>query len=138
MFNNDLDPRIVNDSEFICRFDLCELRLIKDGDLDWFLLIPQRKNVTEVFHLSEDDHLKLIKEINFVSKIISKKTSCTKINIASIGNMVPQMHVHVISRYDNDRAWPGVIWGTDSVKSFDISKVGYWRAIFDNAPSNFQ
>lgn len=123
-----LSSRIKNDSVLIKDLELCQLRLIKDGDLDWFLLIPKRANIYEIYELDQSDQLILLKEINLVSKRLVDIKSPDKLNIGAIGNMVPQLHVHIIARYKVDRAWPSPIWGTSSIEEFDESNVSFWKS----------
>lgn len=114
----DIDKRILNDSLFLKDLSLCQLRLYKDGDLDWFLLIPRKEAVVDWNDLCIIDQIELTKEIDYVCNLIKRYASPDKINVASLGNMVPQMHVHIIARYKNDRAWPNPVWGSKSKKTF--------------------
>ena len=122
-----LDSRLVNDSEHIATFDLSELRLIKDGELDWFMLIPLRENTIEWCDLSLEDQQVLCIEIDKVSKLL-KSEGADKVNIGALGNMVPQLHIHIIGRIKSDRAWPNAIWGTQSKNDFNSSRVDYWKS----------
>lgn len=131
-----IDQRLVNDSVFICDFDLSQLRLMKDGELDWFILVPKRDGIVEWIDLALDDQIKLTQEIDFITRILKTNLHPTKINIATIGNIVRQFHLHIVARYDGDRAWPKTIWGTQSTKEFDESKVSFWKnAIEENVDS---
>lgn len=133
-----IDPKLLNDSEFIAELQLSQLRLLKDGELDWFLLIPLKasgNDIAEVTAFTEwtdlglVDQLQLTKEIDFVTRLLKDHVSPDKINIASIGNVVSQLHVHIIARYKTDRAWPGTIWGTQSRQKLDIKRISYWQDI---------
>lgn len=123
-----LNSRIENDSVLIKDLDLCQLRLIKDGDLDWFLLIPKKNDIFEIYELDESDQLLLLYEINHVSKLLVDTKTPDKLNVAAIGNIVPQLHIHIIARYKDDRAWPNPIWGTNSKKTFDESNIQFWQS----------
>ncbi len=125
-----LNSTLEKDSDFICDLDLCELRLIRDGELDWFILVPKINDVVEILDLSSDNQLQLMDEINQVSKLLKKNVSPKKINIAAIGNMVSQLHIHIIARFETDRAWPGVIWGTNSSKEYSVHRAKFWRDLF--------
>ena len=96
----------------LCELELCLLRLSHDPANPWLLLIPKRPQITEICQLSEADQGLLVKEISFASNLLLKEFAPDKINVGALGNMVPTLHVHVIARYRNDRAWPGPIWGT--------------------------
>jgi diadenosine tetraphosphate (Ap4A) HIT family hydrolase len=110
----DIDKRILNDTEFLADFELCQLRLYKDGDLDWFVLIPRVAGIIDWIDLDPSDQIQMTKEIDKACQLLKKYTDYDKINVASLGNMVPQMHIHIIARHKNDRAWPNAIWGTKS------------------------
>jgi diadenosine tetraphosphate (Ap4A) HIT family hydrolase len=105
-----LDARIDSGSVFICDLDLCQLRLMDDCRYPWLLLIPRRAGVAELFDLTTEDQSALMREITKVSSALKQLTSCTKINVATLGNKVPQLHVHVIARNSGDTAWPGAVW----------------------------
>ena len=128
-----VNERIEADSVYICTLKLSELRLLRDGDLDWFILIPLKDNKVEWCDLDMDDQFELTREIDLLSKSL-KKLGYDKINIGSLGNIVPQLHIHVIGRKKSDRAWPGAIWGTSALKEFDPSRVDFWKEEFNTAP----
>lgn len=128
----EINERIVADSIFIKKLNLSELRLIKDGELDWFVLIPLRENMKDWSDLEMEDQFELTREITLLSNKL-KKLNPDKINVASLGNVVPQLHIHVLARYQNDRAWPGPIWGTQASKSFDDSRAQLWIEEFNES-----
>jgi len=106
-----LDERLARDSEFLARIGLCELRVMNDSRWPWLVLVPQRPDVFEIFDLSPLDQTMLSVETNMVAAALKQATSATKINIAAIGNIVRQLHVHVIARNEGDANWPGPVWG---------------------------
>jgi diadenosine tetraphosphate (Ap4A) HIT family hydrolase len=106
-----LDERIVRDSDLLTKIGLCELRLMKDGRWPWLMLVPQRADVSEVFDLTPLDQTMLTFETTLVAEALKKVTGATKINVAAIGNIVRQLHVHVIARSEGDANWPGPVWG---------------------------
>jgi diadenosine tetraphosphate (Ap4A) HIT family hydrolase len=122
----EIDKRILKDSVFIKRLELCELRLMKDGDCSWFVLVPMRDKVIEWCDLSPSDQILLTKEIDFVCQNLKRFDKPDKINIGALGNMVPQFHIHVIARYNHDRAWPGAIWNTKSKKTYQDYMSDIW------------
>lgn len=130
-----IDSKLLNDSEFIADLELSQLRLLKDGELDWFLLIPRKETNHENSYFIEwtdlqvEDQVQLTKEIDFVSRLLKDHVGPDKINIASIGNIVSQLHVHIIARYKTDRAWPKTIWGTESKQKLDVKRVSYWQGL---------
>ena len=127
-----LNDKIANDSLLIKKLELSELRMIKDGQNPWFLLIPKIANMIDWSDLSREDQHKLNDEIDYVCKVIKSKSSVDKVNIASLGNIVPQLHIHVIGRFKSDRAWPGPIWGSESPIEFKISQYEQWKQCFIN------
>lgn len=120
-----INERILADSEFISKLNLSELRLIKDGDVDWFVLIPLKEGKKDWSDLEMEDQFELCREISLVSEKLAV-VNPDKVNVASLGNVVPQLHVHVLARYKNDRAWPGAIWGTEAKEDFKEERVKFW------------
>lgn len=96
--------------DFVIDLKLCKV-LMEDKVFPWILLIPQRENVTQMNQLSEADSLQLMKEINFSTNIMERIFPTDRINVAAIGNKTPQLHIHIISRTQNDPLWPETIWG---------------------------
>jgi diadenosine tetraphosphate (Ap4A) HIT family hydrolase len=102
------------------------LLLMNDSSLPWFILVPEREGIREIDELSVADRSVLIEETACVSGVIRGLYHPIKINIGVLGNLVPQLHVHVIGRFENDRAWPGPIWGTgpgEAYGSEDLNEV---------------
>ena len=106
-----LHPRLQQDSFAIGQFHLSQLLLINDNQYPWFVLVPKRIDITEVYQLSEQDQLQLLQESSILSKTLAELFKADKMNIATIGNLVPQLHVHHIVRYQDDKAWPAPVWG---------------------------
>ena len=106
-----LDPRLAADSEAVARIGLCELRLMNDRRWPWVLLVPQRAGIEEMHALTPLDQALLTFETNLVAQALKNLTGCTKINTAALGNIVRQLHVHVVARNEGDPAWPGPVWG---------------------------
>lgn len=126
-----LNERLEQDSVYICDLALCELRLLKDGELEWFILIPKKEDIIELTDLEFNDQTQLLKELNFVIERVSGYHQFQKINFGALGNMVSQFHLHIIFRQLGDRAWPGSIWGSSSSIIFDEDKLKTWRGIFN-------
>ncbi len=106
-----LHPRLQQDSIAMGEFNLSELRLINDSQYPWFILIPKRSDISEIFQLTETDQQQLQQESNLLAKTLADIFKADKMNTAAIGNMVPQLHIHHIVRYKNDIAWPAPVWG---------------------------
>lgn len=111
MQNFVLDDRLANDSVSVAIIGLCDLRLMKDRRWPWLLLVPRRPGIAEIFELTPLDQVLLTFETNLVAAALKSVTGAVKINVAAIGNMVRQLHVHVIARFEGDPNWPGPVWG---------------------------
>ena len=105
------DERLVRDSDLVTKIGLCELRLMKDARWPWLVLVPQRPGASEVFDLTPLDQTMLTFETTLVAEALKKVTGAAKINIGALGNIVRQLHVHVIARSEGDPNWPGPVWG---------------------------
>ena len=105
-----INKKLKNSSHFITELKLCSLRLFDNSKFPWVILIPKRNNITDIGHLNSKDQILLIKEIVYTSKIMKKLFKTTKINVEKIGNIVPQLHIHVISRNKWDSSWPLSVW----------------------------
>ena len=106
-----LNERLLADSAFVENLGLCQLRLMDDKRWPWLVLIPQRAAMEEVFDLTPLDQAMLTFETNMVGQALKKSTNATKVNVGALGNVVRQLHVHVIARFENDPNWPGPVWG---------------------------
>ncbi|MFS8116129.1 HIT family protein [Rhizobium jaguaris] len=106
-----LDDRLANDSVSVTITGLCDVRLMKDRRWPWLLLVPRRSGISEIFELTPLDQVLLNFETNKVGAALKTVTGATKINIGALGNIVRQLHVHVIARFEGDTNWPGPIWG---------------------------
>ncbi len=106
-----LDPRLAADTVPVGRLTLCRLLLMNDQTFPWLILVPERPGAREIFELAEADQSRLIQEISLVSRTVAHCFQAEKINVAALGNVVPQLHVHVVARFRNDPAWPGPVWG---------------------------
>lgn len=106
-----LHPRLAADSHWVGELSLCQVRLINDQRFPWLLLIPERPNITELHQLDSDDYTQLFAEIRQLAAPFQQLTQADKLNIATLGNMVPQLHLHLVARHPQDAAWPGPVWG---------------------------
>ncbi len=106
-----LHPQLKKDSIKIGCFSLSQLLLINDSQYPWFVLVPKRINLTEIYQLSEQEQILLQQESSFLASTLASCFKADKMNIAAIGNLVPQLHIHHIVRYKNDISWPAPVWG---------------------------
>ena len=105
-----INKKILKSSYHITELKLCSVRLNDNSKFPWVILIPERKNVTDISDLNSKDQILLMKEIVYVSKIMKKIFKTNKINIEKIGNLVPQLHIHIIARRKKDSSWPLSVW----------------------------
>jgi len=114
----DLHPQLVEDCLVLGSFPLCRLLLMKDANYPWFILVPDREDIREIFQLSDEDQIQLIKESSFLSAVIENEFRADKINVAALGNVVPQLHIHHVVCYEDDIAWPSPIWGKHPAREY--------------------
>ena len=107
----ELDRRLEADSEPLQWLGLCELRLMNDQRWPWVILVPQRAGIEELHDLTPLDQAMLTFETNLTAEALKRATGCLKINTGALGNVVRQLHVHVVARSENDPNWPGPVWG---------------------------
>ena len=106
-----LDQRLLQDTVPVGDFPLCRLLLSNDSQYPWFILVPRRADISEVFQLSEVDQAQLWRETTMLSKTLQGLFNADKMNVAALGNVVSQLHMHVIVRHQGDIAWPAPVWG---------------------------
>ena len=107
----ELDSRLIADTTLIKDLPLSSLRLMRDANYPWLILIPRRAGLTELTDLARDECIQVMDEIAVVSDALKAETNCLKLNVAAIGNMVRQLHIHIVARNEGDAAWPGPVWG---------------------------
>lgn len=113
-----LDPQLAEDTHPVAHLGLSELRLMDDANHPWLILVPRIAGAVELTDLSEPDRVALGREIDAVSRVLQAEFKPDKLNVAALGNMVPQLHVHVIARFRNDIAWPRPVWGTAAARAY--------------------
>ncbi|MDR2877382.1 MAG: HIT family protein [Chromatiales bacterium] len=107
----DLHPRLRDDTVEIGSLSLCRLLLMKDANYPWFILVPDRDGITEIYQLSAAEQIQLLRESSLLARAMAEHFQPDKLNIAALGNIVPQLHVHHIARSRRDSAWPAPVWG---------------------------
>ena len=108
MFN--IDKKYIKSSNYIIDLKLCSIRLHNNSKFPWLILIPKRNKIKDMTDLNSKDQTLLMKEIVFVSKIMKKLFKTSKLNVEKIGNIAPQLHIHIIARNKKDIAWPLSVW----------------------------
>lgn len=109
--NFQLHFQLEKDCILLGRFELCQVLLMNDSQFPWFILVPQRAGIREIYQLSRDDQITLIEESSYFAEKLATIFTADKLNIAAIGNMVEQLHIHHIVRYKIDKAWAAPVWG---------------------------
>jgi|TARA_B110000261_G_scaffold162191_1_gene205216 diadenosine tetraphosphate (Ap4A) HIT family hydrolase len=107
---NNVNKNFLKDSHYITNLKICSVRLIDNSKFPWIIIIPNRKNITDITDLNSKDQILLMKEIVYSSKLMKKIFKTSKLNIEKIGNIVPQLHIHIIARSKKDSSWPLSVW----------------------------
>ena len=119
---NKVNNNFLKNSHFIAELKLCSIRLIDNCKFPWIILIPNRKKVTDITELNSKDQILFMKEIVFCSNKMKKLFKTSKLNVEKIGNIVPQLHLHIIARTKKDSSWPLSVWVIKS-KSYSKNKL---------------
>lgn len=106
-----LNEELAKNSRFVTDLPLCEVRIQNEARFPWILLVPKCDNIEEIIDLSVEDQEQLLKELRMASKVMQEAFDADKLNVGALGNIVRQLHVHVIARYETDLAWPNPVWG---------------------------
>ena len=121
-----LDKKFLKSSYYVKDLKLCTIRLHDNSKFPWLILIPKRIKIKDITELNSKDQILLMKEIVFVSKIMKKLFKTSKLNVEKIGNIVPQLHIHIIARNKRDNSWPLSVW---VVKGKKYSKIALTNMI---------
>jgi diadenosine tetraphosphate (Ap4A) HIT family hydrolase len=117
-----LDARLERDSLFIADGPLSQLRLMDDSRFSWLILVPRVRDAAELIDLDGSQQRLLLAEINLAAQALRKLGRCDKINIGALGNIVRQLHVHVLARVEGDAAWPGPVWGHGQPQPYAVAE----------------
>ncbi|TYC51830.1 HIT family protein [Rhodobacterales bacterium] len=123
MTSHSLNARLEGDSYFVTDLPLSEVRLMKDANYPWLMLVPRQSNLVEIIDLEEEDQMQLMREIALASRVMRKVTDCEKLNVGALGNQVSQLHVHIVARFRDDPAWPGPVWGAVAPMKYEAEKM---------------
>ncbi len=122
-----LDSRLQHDTLVIGDFPLSRLLLSNDANYPWFILVPRREGISELFQLSDIDQSQLWQETTYLAQVLKDSFVADKMNVATLGNVVSQLHMHVIVRYDDDAAWPAPVWGKVAAQPYSAQQVAALR-----------
>jgi diadenosine tetraphosphate (Ap4A) HIT family hydrolase len=119
----ELHPKLAEDCFRLGQFELSQLLMMNDYHYPWFILVPQQADIKEMYQLTTQDQIQLTKESSFLAEVVQQSFKATKMNIAALGNMVPQLHIHVIARFNFDTAWPHPVWGRAQALPFEKAQL---------------
>lgn len=114
-----LDSRLAQDTAFVCDWSLSAVLLMNDRRYPWVVLVPRRVGLVEPFDLGDDEQALLWREVARAGRALKAMSGCRKVNIGALGNIVSQLHVHVVARNEGDAAWPGPVWGKGTAERFE-------------------
>lgn len=127
----DLHDRLAAESFWLGDFPLCRLLLMNDAQYPWFILVPRRPGVREIHELASGDRSQLWRESDALARWLMAQFRPDKLNIAALGNLVPQLHVHHIARFSSDAAWPAPVWGKLPSQPYQTSQLAVIRRKLD-------
>jgi diadenosine tetraphosphate (Ap4A) HIT family hydrolase len=119
----DLHPTLARDTVEVVRLPLCRVLLMKDRRFPWLILVPEREPAREIHELNPADRAELVEEIARAGEVLTRLFRPDKLNVGALGNLVPQLHVHVVARFAADPAWPGPVWGSGATLPYIGSEV---------------
>lgn len=122
-----LDQRLQQDTVLLGDFPLCRLLLMNDANYPWFILVPRRDEVSELFQLDAQEQQQLWRESTELAEVLKDTFKADKMNVATLGNVVSQLHMHVIVRRKGDPAWPAPVWGKHPAKAYSDEQVAALR-----------
>ncbi|MBO0366120.1 HIT domain-containing protein [Pseudomonas shirazensis] len=131
-----LDPRLQQDCLVLGDFPLCRLLLSKDANYPWFILVPRQADVSELFDLTAADQQQLWQETTCLANSLKQEFAADKMNVATLGNVVSQLHMHVIVRHRNDAAWPAPVWGKVAAAEYREEQLAQLRQRLRSALNN--
>ncbi|OOG56804.1 HIT family protein [Rhodanobacter sp. C03] len=118
-----LDARLDADTRLVASLALCDVRLMNDARFAWLVLVPRHAGLVEITDLAADEQTLLWQEVNRASTALRAVAPCDKLNLGALGNIVRQLHVHVVARCEGDAAWPGPVWGHGSAEPYSDTSV---------------
>lgn len=128
-----LDTRLANDTVFVCDWALSGVYRMNERRYPWIVLVPRRAGVVEPFDLGAGDQALLWREVMQASAVLKREAKCRKVNVGALGNIVSQLHVHIVARDEGDPAWPGPVWGHSAAERFEATalsaEVARWRGL---------
>ncbi len=130
-----LHPQLSADTHFVADLTLSRFLLMDNSLVPWVILVPRENGLREIIDLKEEDQMQLMQEISLVSRALVKTYAPDKINTAALGNQVPQLHIHVLARFEKDPAWPKPVWGNLPAKPYTTQEAAAAKAMLHQAIS---
>ena len=118
-----LDSRLIADTVWVCDWPLSAVLLMNDRRYPWLVLVPRQPNIVEPFDLPPADQARLWREVGYAGSALKASSRCRKVNVGALGNIVSQLHVHIIARNEGDAAWPGPVWGQGAAQRYDAGSL---------------
>jgi diadenosine tetraphosphate (Ap4A) HIT family hydrolase len=131
-----LDPRLAADTRPVASLPLCDVLLMNDARYPWLILVPRRAGLVEIADLHDDEQAVLWQEVDRAAAALRAVAPCDKLNLGALGNIVRQLHVHVVARVEGDAAWPGPVWGHGQAAAYDGKQLGTLLASLRQALTN--
>jgi len=131
-----LDTRLEADTRPVASLALCDVRLMNDERFPWLVLVPRRAGLVEITDLGADEQSTLWQEVNRATAALRAVAPCTKLNLAALGNIVRQLHIHLVARREGDAAWPGPVWGSGSAQPYAETSLSMLRDALQQALAN--
>ena len=128
-----LHPTLARDTVEVTRLPLCRVLLMRDRRFPWLILVPERDSIREIHELSPADRAELMEEIARAGETLQQLFRPDKVNVGALGNLVPQLHVHVVARFAADPAWPGPVWGSGAAEAYPETEIAELRERLANA-----
>ena len=128
MIDFTLHPRLAADTHFLADLQLCRVLLLNDARFPWLILVPRRTVLRELTDLHPEDRMLAFDEIERASDALRRLYAPDRINVAAIGNIVNQLHIHVVARKTTDAAWPGTVWGNGTAEPYDEASLAVRRS----------
>jgi diadenosine tetraphosphate (Ap4A) HIT family hydrolase len=122
-----LHPQLAADTLQVCDLALSRLLAMNDADFPWLILVPRRTGAADMIDLGAEQSV-LMDEISLVSRALKDETNCDKLNVAAIGNVVPQLHIHIVARRANDPLWPKPVWGISAGRRYESAALARFAA----------
>ena len=114
-----LDARLTSDTVGVMSLPLCDVLLMNDARYAWLVLVPRRAGLVEITDLATEDQTTLWQEVNRATAALRAVAPCDKLNLGALGNIVRQLHIHLVARVEGDSAWPGPVWGNGKAETYD-------------------